>query len=1011
MKTQISRRTFDEKNRYSSIYQQMGRMITDADWNELSDLVKHQLNSALYDVIGCGVPRDRGAVSQISEDEYVLKWGHVYVAGIHGEIRPDHADNLSDFNFAAQADFPAVNNLEVGEHRLYVDLWERTITQLEDNKLLDPGLKGADTCTRTQVMAQVKSCSLDYDREDIEGDSPLNPCIGKINVNLSVREGQTLSDPCDPCSEELALPEDIGNFLFRIEVHDVIWSDDAIPKIIGLTLKWSSENAAEAYAINLKPPGYQSNRWAYEFFSGSSDTPAENMTTEKHLGHHLMQDFDPSRGILTDGFKPENAPGMSLVRRWDGFAVFELDGTDWSLSDGYDRGRKLSTGYSDTTHGYVDIASDTKINLDKLSFSFSLDEPIALAGDFWIAEVREAIHEAGSILLDDALPEGIKHHYWLLGKVRVELVDDENVITEFVPEGQSCKQIEFPPVTDITSSDVCYKMPECGAEDGLLPATVRSLLENKLGDDFPDANTSTKLKNIIDALMCQHTAVTLPLEKNNQLCPTLQAEEVVSVQDALNILCRRGVDGCATYTVFPQQGWESVFNLIADGESAHICFREGEYPLTERLVIANKGHLTIGGAGKGTHIYSDKESVLYFDDCKSVMVEKMFIEGRLANVSKKHIQHLNGALTFNNCQSVGVSHNTLRCASGIGNAATCLTITHSGSRSGSASVTNNKVEVGHRQIGLMLNNLTQNCVEHNRIVTRSKPQRLTLSKLLKNKQLAAKARRYLINEAEVRNFESERAANKKNIQLDSNNQRRIKIDSPIAANIWKEVILDEIGQSSLKSNQELLNITKGIGNKVVSDRRFRKSKRAFARWYTSLKRQNPSVSYKGIVCGGKIATDLRILNNVIEGAQQGIQVGLSDRSQSTKKTYIAGRVIIENNTIRLRVPPLVIHRRGGIFVGNCNHLTISQNQINVQRYQWTSQTPIEAVRVFGQLGRMMIIDQNYATNCSVGFRIVPLDANLKSKYQWLVADNLTVDVGQIISCPVQELLTLRNNIK
>ena len=54
MKTQRSRNTFDALKRYSGVYQQQGRMITDADWNELSDLLKERLNDVLRDVVGGG---------------------------------------------------------------------------------------------------------------------------------------------------------------------------------------------------------------------------------------------------------------------------------------------------------------------------------------------------------------------------------------------------------------------------------------------------------------------------------------------------------------------------------------------------------------------------------------------------------------------------------------------------------------------------------------------------------------------------------------------------------------------------------------------------------------------------------------------------------------------------------------------------------------------------------------------------------------------------------------------
>ena len=59
MKTQISRASFNAANNYSGVYQQMGRMVTDADWNELTEVIKFQMMDTLQDVIGSGTPPPR----------------------------------------------------------------------------------------------------------------------------------------------------------------------------------------------------------------------------------------------------------------------------------------------------------------------------------------------------------------------------------------------------------------------------------------------------------------------------------------------------------------------------------------------------------------------------------------------------------------------------------------------------------------------------------------------------------------------------------------------------------------------------------------------------------------------------------------------------------------------------------------------------------------------------------------------------------------------------------------
>jgi hypothetical protein len=91
MKTEISRDSHQPKKRYSGIYQQQGRMLTDADWNELVDILKDRLNDALKDVVGNkngagsvgGTPRHR-ALKLMKNDvsnTLTIEQGQVYVDG------------------------------------------------------------------------------------------------------------------------------------------------------------------------------------------------------------------------------------------------------------------------------------------------------------------------------------------------------------------------------------------------------------------------------------------------------------------------------------------------------------------------------------------------------------------------------------------------------------------------------------------------------------------------------------------------------------------------------------------------------------------------------------------------------------------------------------------------------------------------------------------------------------------------------------------------------------------
>jgi DNA-binding beta-propeller fold protein YncE len=463
MKTQLSRASFNPSKRYSSVYQQQGRALTDADWNELSDIVKARLNEALQDVIGSGTPQDRGIVKVTvtgdGKQKYALQWGYVYVDGIIAQVRPAPNAALNDpqaqqLEYDKQADFPNPPTLP-NSYQLYLDVWERTVLSLEDEHLRDPGLHGADTCTRTQTMAQVKWAPLNTNADPDPENPEHNPPKGNALLTLKLRAETTEPDPCDPCADEISLLDKVGNYLFRVEVHDVEYDENGNPTKV--TLKWSSENGAEQYAIDNQPPGFAAKGWVYDFFHGET----EQFASDKHLGFHLSQDpnWTPARSQLSDGYPNTPPSGYSFVRRWDGYCVLELDSTDWKLASdsdgvlGSDRGVALSTTTGNTTPGHVVEGSTVVIHLDAMNLSIDLDHKKLLAGDFWYVPVRAAVHTVGDTLLEQAEPHGIIHHYMTLATVTNGIITGYN--------GEQCKRLEFPPLTDLRADDICFDNDNC----------------------------------------------------------------------------------------------------------------------------------------------------------------------------------------------------------------------------------------------------------------------------------------------------------------------------------------------------------------------------------------------------------------------------------------------------------------------------------------------------------------------------------------------------------------------
>ncbi len=436
MKTQISRHSYRPEKRYSGVYEQQGRMITDADWNEMSEISKARLDSRVGDLIGSGAPRIGGVAIVEDGGAVRIRGGRLYAGGLAGEVTAAvSAPDPDLFAFDQQADFPLTQNWlrPSGSYVLYGDVWERTVTALEDPELIDPGLHGADTCTRTQTMAQIKWCPVGVDPED----PAQNPPRGNAELSLDLRSRQAGSDPCDPCAEEVTIEGGIGNYLFRVEVHEI---EGPPSDPTGLTLKWSSENGAEVYLIREEPPEFRQGDFVWELFYRSS---------ELRQGVFLQPTIPDERGLLLTPYP--DVPTRELVRRWDGFIELERDGESWSLVRGSDRGVTLAIGdAASTAPGRVSLGQDLAINLQSLSLRLGLEGRAFVVGDYWLATVRESAQQEGDVVLAQALPVGIEHHYMALAQI-----DETTGLVE--PSDVARRRLAFPPLTDLGASDVSFE--------------------------------------------------------------------------------------------------------------------------------------------------------------------------------------------------------------------------------------------------------------------------------------------------------------------------------------------------------------------------------------------------------------------------------------------------------------------------------------------------------------------------------------------------------------------------
>jgi hypothetical protein len=250
MQGDFTRNTFDKNKHLLRVLMQQGRVQLDADWNEQASIFWHYLQTLAEDLIGShgGVVDSFKIESLIENNQAVLydfsvKAGHYYVNGILCE-------NSEAINYKKQQDFVPLQQLDPSTtYLVYLDVWERHITYIEDANIREVALGGPDTATRTKVVWQVKTQKLENSTScgDIKPSwsqltekwQPKNR--GLLKAKAKVGETTDYSDPCiiDPTASYRGAE----NQLYRVEVHTV--SEDGK----SATFKWSRENGSVVFPI------------------------------------------------------------------------------------------------------------------------------------------------------------------------------------------------------------------------------------------------------------------------------------------------------------------------------------------------------------------------------------------------------------------------------------------------------------------------------------------------------------------------------------------------------------------------------------------------------------------------------------------------------------------------------------------------------------------------------------------------------------------------------------------
>lgn len=407
MKGDITRKTFNKKKKYSGVYHQQGHVLLDSDFNEQREITKHFLRTFIKDVIGpYGAPlKNAGFKITPSKHGYRIGAGHYYVDGILC-VNEKEVQSFSQPNFPLKRRSANLESPEdEGFYLVYLDVWERDITCLDDSEIREVALGGPDTATRTKIIWQVQN-------QRIKKRIRKKPkrCSRLFSVPLRISNGKMRAYATAPEVNGMVSTSSgysgLENRLYRVEIHKGGTTNSSEPP----TFKWSNRNGVEAAKVteiysNTIAIGYRQDK--------SANFEKEDwieIIDDRHVLHGIAGSFvkiceieenkivfDPSsllgENISEDSFPRKYNP---LIRKWNGKktpihkVIPSDDGHHFSLENGIE------------------------IQFTKGTYR---------SGDYWMIPLRTQV---GVLWEKDEgkpkfkQPDGIEHHYCPLALLKYQ---------------------------------------------------------------------------------------------------------------------------------------------------------------------------------------------------------------------------------------------------------------------------------------------------------------------------------------------------------------------------------------------------------------------------------------------------------------------------------------------------------------------------------------------------------------------------------------------------------------
>jgi Family of unknown function (DUF6519)/Chaperone of endosialidase len=376
--------------------------------------------------------------------------------------------------YKTQIDYPTPATIEPGNYLVYLDVWQRHITAIDDPELREVALNVPDTTTRIKTLWQAKLLSIaapptDNAMESVENLTEWTDLIRSRQVELIASTDLQPDKPGITNNQGNYLG--VENRLYRVEIHDAGLLGKA-------SFKWSRDNGSTVSAIasingnviKLK----NTIQEAYKLFKQSpEDQPWVEILTE-------AQELNNQPGVLVQIIATR--PPNQLI-----FETSQIRGGTLPQSDG----QPLKVRRWDHTQDAVLMTSDQWIFLeDGIKIKFQTPNGgVYETGDYWLIPARN-IDRSIQWKQDDQgiflpqTPAGIQHQYGFLAAVHY----DGQAFSPLLENSweQSDLRIQFLPLINR------FQLGEGSLGVGIKPpwaklhvkgAEVRSGKENRLTSD------------------------------------------------------------------------------------------------------------------------------------------------------------------------------------------------------------------------------------------------------------------------------------------------------------------------------------------------------------------------------------------------------------------------------------------------------------------------------------------------------------------------------------------------